>query len=229
MFLLAFLISSLLGLSVDTATFVDLFWRLLLEWIVGNLSQEFSLLTSTTLLKNSLQPLLLGELDFRFHFNESRIEYIIECEHWANDFSFSDMVLMMAVFIWSSAQRYLISSFRDSAWSQSPTDWCFSSSDFFTTNICLRKKDFNASISAFNRMIWSLKSHTEVLLSIELEVSSCYRAIDSCSFERWISYGVSVRMLCFREETGSISLFKIWVSFDVVSTLSFKLTLFTTL
>ena len=53
-FLLAFLILSLLELSDDTATFVDFFCRFLSEWIVGDLSQVFSLLTSTTLLKNSL-------------------------------------------------------------------------------------------------------------------------------------------------------------------------------
>ena len=76
------------------------------------------------------------------------------------------------------------------------SNWCFSSRDFFTINICSRKKDFNASILEFDCMIWSLKSHTEMLLSIELEVSSCSRAIGSWSVERWISDGVSVKMLC---------------------------------
>ena len=113
-FLIAFLISSLLGLSVDTTTFADLFCRLLTEWIEGNLSQKFSLITSTTLLKNSLQPVLLGELDLGFPFDDSRVGAILEYEHWASDFSFSDMVLMMAVFIWFSAVRHLISFFRDS-------------------------------------------------------------------------------------------------------------------
>ena len=70
-------------------------------------------------------------------------------------------------------------------------------------------------------MTWSLKLHTEMLLSIELEVSSCSRAIGLCSVERWILDGVSVRMLCFGEETCSKLLFEIWVSFDVVSTLSY--------
>ena len=68
-FLLAFLTLLLSGLSVNPTTFVDFFYQLLLEWIVGDLSQVFSLLTSTTLLKNSLQLLLLGELDFRFPFD----------------------------------------------------------------------------------------------------------------------------------------------------------------
>ena len=80
-FLLAFLISSLLGLSVDTTTFADLFCRLLTEWIEGNLSQKFSLITSTTLLKNSLQPVLLGELDLGFPFDDSRVGAILEYEH----------------------------------------------------------------------------------------------------------------------------------------------------
>ena len=75
-------------------------------------------------------------------------------------------------------------------------------------------KDFNASISEFDRMIGSLKSHTEILLSIELEVSSCSGVIVSCSVQRWISGGVSVKLLCFGEETCSTSL-------DAVSTLSF--------
>ena len=79
-FLLQFLISSLLGLSVDTATILCLFCRLFSECIAGNLSREFFLLTSTTLLKNLLQPLLLGELDFGFPFDDSRIGAIIECE-----------------------------------------------------------------------------------------------------------------------------------------------------
>ena len=83
---------------------------------------------------------------------------------------------------------------------------CFSSWDFFTINICSRKKDFNASISEFNRMIWSLKSHTQMLLSIELEVSSCSRAIGSYSLERWISDGVSVKILCCGEEICSTSM-----------------------
>ena len=63
-----------------------------------------------------------------------------------------------------------------------------------------------------------------MLLSVEFEVSSCSRAIGLCSLERWISDGVSVRMFCFVEETFSIMLFEIWISLDVVSTLSFKLT-----
>ena len=41
----------------------------------------FSLLASTTLLKNSLRVLLLGELDFGFFFDDSRIGAITECEH----------------------------------------------------------------------------------------------------------------------------------------------------
>ena len=72
-FLLAFLILSLLELSVDTTTFVDYFCRFLSEWIVGDLSQVFSFLTSTTLLKNSLRLLLLGELDFGFPFQGSEL------------------------------------------------------------------------------------------------------------------------------------------------------------
>ena len=80
-FLLAFLILSLLELSVDTTTFVYYFCRFLSEWIVGDLSQVFSLLTSTTLLKNSLRLLLLGELDFGFPFDDSGIGAITECEH----------------------------------------------------------------------------------------------------------------------------------------------------
>ena len=80
-FLMVFLISSLLGISIDTTTFADFFCRLLSEWIVGNVSQEFSLLTSTTLLKNLLQPFLLGEFDFGFPFDDSRIKAILECEH----------------------------------------------------------------------------------------------------------------------------------------------------
>ena len=59
-------------------------------------------------------------------------------------------------------------------------------------------------------------------------MSSCSGAIGSCSVERWISDGVSVKLLCFGEETCSTSLFE-RVSFDVVSTLSFKLILFTIL
>ena len=151
---------------------------------------------------------MLGELDFGFPFDDSRIGAITECERWARDFSFSDTVLMMAVFIWFSARRYLISSFRDSTWSQSPTDRCFSSRDFFAINIYLRKKDFNAPISEFNRMIWSLKSHIEMLLSFKLEVSSCSRAIGSCSVERRISDGLSVKSLCFGEESCSTLLFE---------------------
>ena len=81
LFLLAFLILSLLGLSVDTTIFVDFFCRFLSEWIVADLSQVFSLLTSTTSCKNSLRVLLLGELDFGFPFDDSRIGAIIECEH----------------------------------------------------------------------------------------------------------------------------------------------------
>ena len=80
-FLLAFLISSLLGLSVDATTFVDLSCRLFLEWIVRNLSQVFSLLTYTTLVKNSLQPLFLGELGFGFPFDDSVIGATTECKH----------------------------------------------------------------------------------------------------------------------------------------------------
>ena len=80
-FLLAFLISSLLGLSVDTTTFADLFCRLLTKWIDGNLSQKFSLITSTTLLKNSLQQVLLGELDLGFPFDDLRVGAILEYEH----------------------------------------------------------------------------------------------------------------------------------------------------
>ena len=80
MFLLVFLILSLLGLSVDT-TFLDFFYQFLSEWIIGGLSQVFSLLASTTLLKNSLRVLLLGELDFRFFLDDSRIGAITECEH----------------------------------------------------------------------------------------------------------------------------------------------------
>ena len=34
-------------------------------------------------------------------------------------------------------------------------------------------------------MIWSLKSHTEMLFSIELELASCSRPIDMCPLERW--------------------------------------------
>ena len=79
-FLLAFLILSLLELSNDTAKFVDFFCRFLSEWIVGDLSQVFSLLT-TTLLKNSLRVLLLGELDLEFPFDDSRIGAITECEY----------------------------------------------------------------------------------------------------------------------------------------------------
>ena len=90
-FQLAFLILSLLVLSVDTITFVDFFCRFLSEWIVGDLLQVFLLLTSTTLLKTSLRVLLLGELDFGFLFDDSRIRAIT--------FSFSDVVLIMAVFI----------------------------------------------------------------------------------------------------------------------------------
>ena len=77
-------------------------------------------------------------------------------------------------------------------------------------------------------MIWSLKSHREMLLSIEFEVSSFSRAVGLCSVERWISDGVSVKMLFFGEETCSTSLFE-RVSFGVGSTLSFKLILFTIL
>ena len=142
MFLLAFLVSSLLGLSVDTTTFVDFSCRLFLEWIVRNLSQVFSLLTYTTLLKNLLQPLFLGELGFRFPFDDSVIGATTECEHWAFNFSFSAMVLMTPVVIWFSALRYLISSFRDSTWSQFPTGRCFSSSDFFTKNYSLKEEEF---------------------------------------------------------------------------------------
>ena len=80
MFLLVFLILSLLGLSADT-TFLDFFYRFLSEWIIGGLSQVFSLLASTTLLKNSLRVPLLGELDFGFFFDDSRIGAITECEH----------------------------------------------------------------------------------------------------------------------------------------------------
>ena len=90
-FQLAFLILSLLVLSVDTITFVDFFCQFLSEWIVGDLLQVFLLLTSTTLLKTSLRVLLLGELDFGFLFDDSRIRAIT--------FSFSDVVLIMAVFI----------------------------------------------------------------------------------------------------------------------------------
>ena len=133
MFLLAFPILSLLELSVDTTTFVDYFLSVFIGVIVGDLSQVFSLLTSTTLFKSLLQVLLLGELDFRFCFDDSRIRAITECEHWASDFSFSDIVLIMAVFIWFSALRYLTSSFRGSTRSQSQIDRCLSSRDFFTT------------------------------------------------------------------------------------------------
>ena len=80
-FLLAFLILSLLELSNDTAKFVDFFCRFLSEWIVGDLSQVFSLLTSTILLKNSLLVLLLGKLDFGFPFDDSWIGAITESEH----------------------------------------------------------------------------------------------------------------------------------------------------
>ena len=146
-----------LRLAVDTAIFGGPLCRLFSEWIVGNLSREFPLLISTPLHKTSLQSLLLEEIHFGFPLDDPRIRTIIECEHWANDYSFSDMILMMAVFIWFSALRYLISSFRDSTWWQSPTDWCFSSRYFFATNICSRKKDFNTSILAFNCMVWSLK------------------------------------------------------------------------
>ena len=75
---------------------------------------------------------------------------------------FSDMAFMIAVSIWFSALRYLISSFKDSTWLQPPTDWCFCSSDFFTTNICPRKKDFNVSISAFNPLsvTYKMVKHT---------------------------------------------------------------------
>ena len=78
LFLLAFLA---LGLSVDRTIFVDFFCRFLSEWIVADLSQVFCLLTSTTSCKNSLRVLLLGELDFGFPFDDSRIGTIIECEH----------------------------------------------------------------------------------------------------------------------------------------------------
>ena len=70
-----------LRLPVDTAIFGGPLCRLFSECIAGNLSREFFLLTSTTLLKNLLQPLLLGELDFGFPFDDSRIGAIIECEH----------------------------------------------------------------------------------------------------------------------------------------------------
>ena len=69
-------------------------------------------------------------------------------------------------------------------------------------------------------MIWSLKSHPELLLSTELEVSSRSGVIGLYSVERWISDGLSVKLLCFKEETCSTSLFE-RVSFYMVSTLSF--------
>ena len=130
------------------------------------LSQVISLLTSTTLLKNSLRVLFAGRIRFRISL------------WWSKDRSYN--IMRAWVFVWFSALRYLISSFRGSTWLQSPTDTCFSSRYFFTTIVCSRKKDFNASILEFNHMIWSLKSHTEVLLSIELEMSSCSGAIGSC-------------------------------------------------
>ena len=118
MLLLAFLIWWLLELSVDTTTFVDFFFcRFLSDWTAGDLSQVFSFLTSTILFKNcknSLRGLLLGELDFWFPFYGSRIDAITECQHWASNFYFCDIVLIMAVFIWFSDLRYLTSSFKDS-------------------------------------------------------------------------------------------------------------------
>ena len=131
-----------LRLPVDTAIFGGPLCGLFSEWIVGNLSWEFPLLISTPLHKTSLQSLLLGEFHFGFPLDDPRIRTIIECEHWANDYSFSDMILIMAVFIWFSALRYLISSFRDSTWWQSPTDWCFSSRYFFCNKHLLKEERF---------------------------------------------------------------------------------------
>ena len=74
-FLLAFLILSLLELSNDTAKFVDFFVGFYRSGL-----QVFSLLT-TTLLKNSLRVLLLGELDLEFPFDDSRIGAITECDY----------------------------------------------------------------------------------------------------------------------------------------------------
>ena len=80
-FLLVFLISPLLEISVGTTTFGDPFCRLFPELIVGNLSQEFSLVICVTWLKTSLQWRLLGEFNFMFPFDYSRTGITIEREH----------------------------------------------------------------------------------------------------------------------------------------------------
>ena len=85
-------------------------------------------------------------------------------------------------------------------------------------------------------MISSLKSHREMLFSIELEVSICFRPIGTCSVKMWLSSGVQWKcgyrmvyqknaLLWGLRKLVLCCYFAIWVSFNVVSTSSFKVTL----
>lgn len=80
-FLLVFLISLLLGFSLDTITFGDPICRLFLELFFGNLSRELVFEICTALLKTSSETRLLGEFNSGFPYDDSRIRAMIECEH----------------------------------------------------------------------------------------------------------------------------------------------------
>lgn len=117
--LLLFLISSLLELSVDILTFGAPFCRVFSELIVGNLSREFSLVICTGLLKTLLQLHLLGELSFRFPFD--------------NNFNGGSLRLVF----WYEAFVFVLQRFNVAT----VTNWLmYFFQILFTTNICLRKK-----------------------------------------------------------------------------------------
>ena len=78
-FLVVFLILSLLGLSVDTTTFVDFFVGFYRSGLLVIYHSVF--FANFYYIAQKLRVLLLRELDFGFPFDDSRIGAITECEH----------------------------------------------------------------------------------------------------------------------------------------------------
>ena len=78
-FQLAFLILSLLGLSVDAITFVDFFVGFYRSGLLVIYHSVF--FANFYYIAQKLRVLLLRELDFGFPFDDSRIGAITECEH----------------------------------------------------------------------------------------------------------------------------------------------------